>query len=163
MARRKTLCELYERDQPHSGNDLKQSYYWAVVTCETLPRQQRRDDRIVTLGYAVDLGPHFFFPALEPAMAFGRAARMSVNCHAYALRRAAQIVMFCPTHCTDELVLLVTVHNLDRKEGEVEVLKRFVQGVKEHPWSSHWHEPTESTTDYNKGRPTRTRQPSVPL
>ncbi len=53
--------------------------------------------------------------------------------------------------------------DLGRDDNEVEILKRFVQGVKEHPWSSHWHTPTGYITNYNRGRPVKTSRRSVPL
>jgi hypothetical protein len=104
-----------------------------------------------------------FFGALEPAIAFGRAARMSMNCGSYQVRRAACETRHCLEHGLDEIALHLVGPNLDRQDDEVEILKRFVQSVKEHPWSSHWHEPTGFLVDYNDGEPAKTRAPSLPL
>ncbi|MEU1752664.1 hypothetical protein ABZ436_08435 [Micromonospora matsumotoense] len=54
------------------------------------------DDRRVLRGYAVGFGQWFFFPALEPAIAFGRAAHMSIDCTGYGVYEAAWKVIFCP-------------------------------------------------------------------
>ena len=81
-------------------------------------------------------------PAFEPALAFGRAARMSLDCSAYGVYEAAQEILFCDRHDEDEVVLLVTGDRVDRKDGEVALLRRFVQSVEEHPTSAHWHAPT---------------------
>jgi hypothetical protein len=72
--------------------------------------------------------------------------------------------MFCDIHNADERVLLVNLDaQVDRQPGELDVLKRFVQGVKERPWSSNWEQPTGFITDHNNGRPLKTRQRSLPL
>lgn len=44
------------------------------------------------------------------------------------------------------MVLPVTGDRVDRRDGEVELLKRFVQGVEEHPKSAHWHEPADAAS-----------------
>jgi hypothetical protein len=67
---------------------------------------------------------------------------MSLDARAYGAYEAAHHLMFCPTHNTDERVLLVNLAaQVDRQPGEVEVLEQFVQGVREHPQSAHWHQP----------------------
>ncbi|MGI5292870.1 hypothetical protein ACQEVF_57500 [Nonomuraea polychroma] len=137
------LCELHEGDRSWFHNSLNAGQYLAAVHCGTLPQPFRRDDHTVSRGYAVGFGHWFFFDAIEPAIAFGRAARMSLDCHGYGVYEAAHEVMFCRHHGTDERVLLVTGDNLDRRDDEVELLTRFVQGVREHPWSAHWHAPRE--------------------
>jgi hypothetical protein len=60
-------------------------------------------------------------------------------------------------------VLHLAGNNVDRTDDEVEHLKRFLQGVKEHPWSWNWHLPTGYITTHNNGRPIKTRQRSLPL
>lgn len=163
MARRKRLCELYRQGESSHGNDLDMGRYLAAVKCDALPRPMYRDDHIVRRGYGVGFGQWFFFDAIEPAVAFGRSARMSLNCSGYGVYEAAHELALCDIHRTDERVLLVGRDVLDRRDGEVETLKRFVQGVKEHPWSSHWRPLTGYVTDYNRGRPITTRRPSLPL
>jgi hypothetical protein len=165
MSRRKMLCQAHEQGESAFGNSLAGTKYFAVARCDVLPRAVRREDHVIVRGYAVGFGQWFFFDALEPAVAFGRAARMSYDCRGYGVYEAAQELQFCDIHDKDEIVLLVNVAggNLDRTDDEVETLKRFVQGVKEHPWSAHWHEPTGYITDYNNGRPAKTRRKSLPL
>lgn len=163
MARRKMLCERYEPGSSRWGNSLEAGEYLAAVRCEVLPRKLLRDDHVIRRGYGVGFGQWFFFDAIEPAIAFGRAARMSLDCHAYGVYEAAHEMLLCRIHRQDERVLLLTGDNLDRKDGEVELLKRFAQGVKEHPWSSHWRGVTGFVTDYDKGRPVRTSRRSLPL
>lgn len=161
MGRRKRLCELYHESGSSFGNDL--GSYLAAPHSDVLPRRLTRDDHVIRPGFGVGFGHWFFFDALEPALAFGRAARMSADCHGYGVYAAAVEIMFCGRHRTDERVLLLTGDNLERRDDEVEALKRFVQGVKEHPWSSHWRGLTGHITDYNNGQPLTTRRPSLPL
>jgi len=104
-----------------------------------------------------------FFPALEPAVTFGRAARMSLDCHGWGVYEAAQRWQYCQRHRMEEVVLLVVLDSQPAREDEVDQMKRFVQGVKEHPWSSHWKPPTGYLTDYNRGNPTKTKRRSLPL
>lgn len=146
MARRKTLCETYPRGESALGNTFDVRKYRAAVEVDALPRALHHDDHVVLRGYAVGIGQWFFFPAIEPALAFGRAARMSLDCSAYGVFEAAREILFCDRHDEDEVVLLLllllTGDRVDRKDGEVALLRRFVQGVEEHPKSAHWHEPT---------------------
>jgi hypothetical protein len=101
--------------------------------------------------------------ASATALAFGRAARMSLECNGYGVYRAAHELLFCPTHNADERVLHLTGDNVDGNDDELEHLKRFVQGIKEHPWSSNWHPPTGYIAAFNNGRPTQTKKRSLPL
>jgi hypothetical protein len=163
---RKTLCQLHKQGESAFGNGLDAGPYLAAVDVSLLPRQLHREDHSVSRGYAVGFGQWFFFPALEPAVAFGRAARMSDDCRGYGVYEAARELMFCDRHDADELVLLVDLHaEVDRGDHELELrmLKRFVQSIKEHPWSAHWQEPAGYITDYNNGSPVRTSQSSLPL
>lgn len=167
MDRRTMLCQRHEHGESAFGsrNSLAGTPYLAAARCEALPKALHKDDHIIRRGYAVGFGRWFFFEALEPAVAFGQAARMSVDCHGYGVYEAAHELKFCDIHDKDEIVLLVNIDggHRDRTDDEVETLKRFVQGVKEHPWSSHWREPTGYITDYNHGRPTATQRKSLPL
>ncbi|WP_047892805.1 hypothetical protein [Micromonospora sp. RV43] len=132
------LCQRYENGRSEFDNGLDAGRYLAAVSCDRLPRQVSTDDRRVLHGYAVGFGQWFFFPALEPAITFGRAARMSIDCTGYGVYEAAWEVRFCPDHGTDERVLHLTGVSLDRQPGEVEILERFVQGVKDNPESALW-------------------------
>ncbi|MBE1580445.1 hypothetical protein ACFORH_43225 [Amycolatopsis roodepoortensis] len=143
--------------------------YYAAPACDTLPRQVYRDDHIITRGYAVGFGQWFFFTDLAPAIAFGRSARMSLDCHGYGVYAAARELKYCDLHRKDEMVLLVSTAAagglVDRHDEDLQLkmLKKFVQGAKEHPWSSHWRDPTGYISDYNNGRPVQTRRKSLPL
>lgn len=153
MVHRKMLCETYPRSESALGNTLDARKYRAAVEVDALPQELHRDDHVVHHGYAVGIGQWFFFPAIEPALAFGRAARMSLDCPAYGVHKAAREILFCERHGEDEVVLLLTGDRVDRKDGEVQLLRRFVQGVEEHPKSAHWHEPT-GTAATTRRRPT---------
>lgn len=159
MADRKTLCQLY---QPDTTGRLPDGHR-AMAQVEVLPRALHRDDHVIHRGYAVEFGQWMFFPAIEPALVFGRAARMSLDCSSYGVYEAAQEVKFCDRHGDERVLLIKSGDRLDRQDNEVELLKRFVQGVKEHPWSAHWHEPTGYITEYNEGNPIQTRRRSLPL
>ncbi|MEV6925574.1 hypothetical protein AB0M46_13890 [Dactylosporangium sp. NPDC051485] len=158
------ICQRYEQGSTAWDNRLPRDY-WGAVEIDTLPRALHRNDHVVARGYAVGFGQWFFFPAIEPALAFGRAARMSAECSAYGVYEAARELKFCEHHQQDELVLLIKKgDSLDRKADEVELLKRFVQGIKERPWSAGWHEPTGYLTEIgSNGRPFTTRRRSLPL
>ena len=138
--------------------------YLAAVRTDELPRKKRTDAQIIRRGYAVGVGQWFFFEALEPAVAFGRAARMSLDCRGCGAYEAAHVTQFCDRHNVDERVLQINLKaKVDHAADEVEVLKRFTQGVNEHPWSARWHALTGYITDYNNGRPTKTSRRSLPL
>jgi hypothetical protein len=168
MASRKTLCKRFKAGESVVGNDLTTGGYLAVAfrAAGELPPPMRRDDHIVRQGYGVGLlnaGHWYFFEDIAPALAFGRAARMSFECNHYGVYQAVHELLFCPVHKGDEQVLHLTGDNLDRREDEVEHLKRFVQGVKEHPWSSSWEPPTGYITAYDNGQPVKTAARSLPL
>ncbi|GLZ30843.1 hypothetical protein Lesp02_30320 [Lentzea sp. NBRC 105346] len=167
MSRSKSPCQLYERGATVSGNQLHADYF-AAVELENLPtRELANQGHIVERGYAVaTAGQWFFFPAREPAVAFGIAARMSTDCRSWDILHAVREVVYCERHEIDETVLLLgprdVVERTDRA-AQLTALKRFVQAVKEHAWSSHWHEPTGYITDYNGGKPVKTSRKSLPL
>lgn len=166
-SRKKFLCQRYERDDSAFGNALRFGRYLAAPKCAALPRELHRNDHIITRGWAVGFGEWFFFTALEPAITFGRAARMSLDCHAYGVYEAARELQFCDVHNDDEMVLLIDTSGgqVDRHDEalQLEMMKRFVQGAKENPWSSHWQPITGFISDYNRGRPVPTRTRSLPL
>lgn len=157
------LCQRYEAGTTLFSNGLHVGQYLAAVTCEVLPRAVNREGHVVTLGWAAGFGQWLFFEALEPALACGRAARMSMDCRGYGVYEAAHEQLFCTLHHQDERVLLVAERVVHSEAEEVEILKRFVQGVKEHPWSSYWNAPTGYITAYNDGTPVKTAVRSLPL
>lgn len=140
------LCQQYRPGETVFSTKVDGTSYFAVVECSQLPPERICEDRTVRRGAAVGLDRWFFFPAPEPAVAFVRAARMSLDRTArhHGAYNAARETRFCHRHDRDEVVLLVDVHgeDLDRAADEADHLARFVQGVKEHPQSSVWREPT---------------------
>lgn len=166
MAERKRLCQMHGREHSPYGNRLPEAYL-GVAEVRALPAERRREDHLITRGYAAGIGQWFFFPALEPAVAFGRAARMSTECSGYGVYEAARELKFCDWHLVDEIVLLINMKTqVDRVDPETDLqrLKRFVQGVKEAPWSAHWHEPTGYITEMNdRARVVTTPRKSLPL
>jgi hypothetical protein len=165
MGQHRTLCQLHPQGASMFGNRLDAGGYFAAVACDLLPQPMTREEHVIRRGYAVGFGQWFFFTAKEPAVAFGRAARMSLDCRGYGVYEAAHEVLYCRLHHGDERVLLVSIAVEVRgsDDEEVEALKRFVQGVKEHPWSAHWHAPTGYITAYNDGKPIKTSRRSLPL
>lgn len=163
----KYLCQQYEPGTAVFETGQEESSYFAAVDCSQLPAERRREDHIVERGAAGLVHRWFFFPAAEPAFAFVRAARMSADRGSvhHGVWYAARETKFCHRHDRDETVLLVDVHgeNLDRADDEIDRLKRFVQGVKEHQWSSPWVEPTGYITELDRGSPRTTRRRSLPL
>lgn len=141
MAPRKSVCEKYEQGESPFGNSLDAGGYWTATRVTKLPAEVHEDDRRIRHGWAVGFGQWFFFEDLEPAIAFGRAARMSLDCAGYGVYRAAHEIQFCERHNLDEVALLVNIKagSLDRRDGEGALLARFVQGVQ--PGRSYWQEP----------------------
>jgi hypothetical protein len=93
-------------------------------------RALHRDDHIVARGYAVGFGQWFFFPPSSPRWRSAEP-RMSADCSAYGVYEAARELRFCERHQGDELVLLIkNGDTLDRKAGEVDLLKRFMQALR---------------------------------
>lgn len=102
----------------------------------TLPHLERAN------GYAVQLeSVWFWFPAIEPAYAFGRAGRMSAQVGSYAVIAAATEVRFDPKLDRDVRTLyLLSDGMVDRgAKNDRELLARFVDGVDSR--SSHWTRP----------------------
>lgn len=117
--------------------------YLAVTHHHELPRQVSGEGRMVRHGYAVDAGGSwYFFSDLEPAIAFGRAARMSLDCRSYGIFRAAHETQYCVQH-GDERVLVFVGLPLDRRADEPDTIARFAAGVAGHPESSYWQAPTK--------------------
>ncbi|MDF3144159.1 MULTISPECIES: hypothetical protein [unclassified Streptomyces] len=74
--------------------------YDHIKTVDSLPRQIFRDERVVRRGYAVGLTvaglgqTWFFFHHRPPAVAFGRAARMSITVSGWGVYNAATEVKY---------------------------------------------------------------------
>ena len=116
--------------------------YSAVVRGTELPKPSRS---VSAHGFAVrTIISWYFFDALAPAIALGRAARMSSDCHGFMIVRAAVEYMYCATHVDDEFVLHVA-HGDDawRQSSDIALaeLKRFVRSCEENPSRSSWVEP----------------------
>lgn len=127
--------------QERNGSDKKPGGYAAVTHHHELPPQANSDHRVVRHGYAVDAGGIWhFFSNIEPAIVFGRAARMSLDCRSYGVFRAAHETYHCPQH-GDERALTFVGLQLDRGADEADIIARFAAGVAEHPASSYWHAP----------------------
>ena len=162
---RAPLCRRYVRGHnARRGSSLRAGGFLAAVRVEQLPPAVRHEDRVVDRGYAVGFGQWFFFPAIEPAIAFGRAAQMSTECQGYGVYEAAVELLYCRSHGCDERVLLISGPGLHRnRDAEIDVLKRFVQAVKENPHRPHWRSPTGYLTELVQGRPAQSHRRSLPL
>jgi hypothetical protein len=114
--------------------------YHEVKWVKKLPRKTTRDERYVTHGYAARIGNSnwFFFEHFEPALVFGRAARMSLQISSYGVHEAAHEVRFVSSVGDDQQTLhVLDGAGLDRAPGEMESLLRWVRGVD--PASAHWN------------------------
>jgi len=130
------LCRRVQVGHSWRGNDLTAGGYLAAEHCPAvgLPAERRTEDHVVRHGYAVELRPHgqwYFFRDIAPAAAFGRAARMSLECVVYGIYRAAHEMRYCVVHEVDERVLHVAGDRIDWLPDEVEHLERFVRGVRD--------------------------------
>jgi hypothetical protein len=168
------VCERYTEGESYYDNDISTTHYYAAPACDELPEEVRREDWVIEHGYAVGLAGHagfsrwFFFTALAPAVAFGRAGRMSRDAAAsVGVYEAAHELMFCDRHKADEHLLLIRPRGeVDRNDDGLQLkqLKRFVQSCKEHSWSSNWREPTGFITQLDpRARIQETTQRSLPL
>lgn len=155
MSRPQPICQRFPVAQGESLWDNELGRYFAAWYVESVPQESCTDYRMVSHGYAVGIGKWYFFDALEPAIAFGRAARMSLDCYGYGVYEAAHETQCCPEH-GDEFALHLIRGALDRKPDEARVIRRFAQGVEENPYSAYWHEPTGFIRD-QWGEPTRRR------
>ena len=91
--------------------------------------------RFAEHGYAVCLNDedYYFFPHLEPAVVFGRAARMASTCGGYNVRQAAR-------GSGDALYVLPHGTNVDRRPGEKRLFRRWIRGVD--TFEAEWQVPT---------------------
>ncbi|OKJ92677.1 hypothetical protein AMK26_34515 [Streptomyces sp. CB03234] len=129
-------------------NGMPQPHYDHVHTAEKLPRARCTDAHIVKHGYAVGFAGNrglpqtwIFYADLEPAVVFGRAARMSVfDVNHYGVTEAAR-----ETRWTERLHRdVVTLHlkqdsDLRDHDDEMPILKRWVRGCR--PDSAHYERP----------------------
>lgn len=105
MARTTPCRRLVSGANVWPGNDLGIGGYYAAVDCAALPSAVSRDDKVVARGYVVGNGQWWFFNAFAPAVAFGRASRMSAEVSGYGVFAAARETSFCPMHGEEERIL----------------------------------------------------------
>ncbi|WP_103349785.1 hypothetical protein [Amycolatopsis sp. CA-128772] len=135
-SRRCEACDRFaDRDVPN---------YHHIYRADKLPRPRQSDGHIVIHGYAVEISGAIqrtwvFFHDIEPALAFGRAGRMSsVDIRGYGVFAAAREIRF-DERLGDVITLHLTGENLDRKPDEAKALTRWLAGVT--PESSHFAPP----------------------
>jgi hypothetical protein len=105
------------------------------------PRSRHEDDHIVREGYAVHLGEWWwFFSYLEPALAFGRAGRASLEVHSYGVGRAVFEIRHI-AGARQQKVLWVSSEGLDREPDERARLMAWVEGIK--AGSAGWSPPDQ--------------------
>lgn len=102
----------------------------------TLPSARRSDSRVASRGFAVNIAGQrvasmwVFFADLEPALAFGRAARMACDDIAsYGVFTALRVTEWSEEARCDVTTLYTTGDRLDRLPDEKAVLKRWLAGV----------------------------------
>lgn len=131
----KALCERYARGDAINGTNPAR--YLAVAAVSELPAGSDSEAHRIVQGFAVFVGQWWYFPALEPASAFGRSARMSTECSSYGLYPAARELRYCRSH-GDEVVLLVNTSENLRGAVEDDAIARFALEIAREPKSSHW-------------------------
>lgn len=125
-----------------------QPHYDHVHTTDKLPRARRTDEHTVKHGYVVGFAGNsglpqtwIFFADLEPAVVFGRSARMSVSdVNHYGISEAARETRYTERLGRD----VVTLHlkhgsHLRDHDNEMPILKRWVRGCR--PDSAHYEGP----------------------
>ena len=81
-----------------------------------------------------------FFQHIEPAVAFGRAARMACDdVNGYTVLKALRLIEWNEQAGRDVTTLYTTGDRLDRLPNEKTVLKRWLSGVSSE--SSHFRPP----------------------
>lgn len=107
--------------------------YDKAEAVDELPRQ--RNDGTVTVRhrYVVDLDDTWYaFVHLPPALAFGRAGRMSTDVRVYGVFRGAVVGRGEESH-----IEYLPHERLDRREDERERLTEWLDGVR--PERAHWY------------------------
>ncbi|MGW3657211.1 hypothetical protein ACWD6R_16620 [Streptomyces sp. NPDC005151] len=121
--------------EPWPSEPQPQPNYDHVHAVRTLPSARDSDGHQIVQGYAVGLcGPRLpqlwvFFEDLAPAMAFGRAGRMSADAKGYGVYRAARGEHFDSATERQVVTLHVIRRSLDRKDGEADTLQQWTRGV----------------------------------
>lgn len=125
-----------------------QPHYDHVHPADELPRPRRSENRIVRHGYAVGFAGNtglpqtwVFFADLEPAVVFGRAARMSVtDVNSYGVVEASRENRWNEDLVRDEVTLHLK-HGSDLRDhpSEKPILERWVQGCR--PGSAYYEGP----------------------
>lgn len=113
--------------------------YDRIVDVERLKRQSNRLNLTRLNGYAVELeGQWFWFPAIEPAYAFGRAGRMSAQVGSWGVVEAATETRYDASLDRDVFTLYIRTggHIARAADNDRELLGRFAAGVDSR--SSHW-------------------------
>lgn len=125
--------------------DKQKRNYAAVHQVEELPHIRTGDHAVAPEGYAVGIWGSIdplwiFFRDLEPAMAFGRAARMSgYDIRGFGVHKAIRVVENDPKTLRDKPpVLYVTGPPLqiELRQDEPAILQRWLDGTS--PESSHF-------------------------
>ncbi len=132
------ICRKFANERGKTLHNNPVGGYWAVLTCDVLPKERSEDGFTLCRGGAVGWGggPWGFFEALPPAAAFGRAARMSSLCSGYGVFDAVEVTAFCLKHLRDEKLLLIG-DQVERDRLD-ELITQFAQSVKRHPETAHW-------------------------
>jgi hypothetical protein len=117
---------------------MPQDNYHEILRIEDIfPRRKHQHGWVIDHGYAVqhDDGEWFYFLAIEPALAYGRAGRMSVDISSYGVHKAAREIRWDERRGIDILRLHVG-ENIDRGPDEMNHLHAWVKGI--NAKSSHW-------------------------
>lgn len=129
--------------EQHTGDGGPYPNYDHVHHVNPLPRARQAEHHIVVHGYAAEISgrlPHswVFFGAIEPALVFGRAARMSYDVSSYGVFEAAREVRWDDSRGRDIATLYINSsgEGLDRADDETKAFRRWMRGCD--PESSHF-------------------------
>jgi hypothetical protein len=133
---------MFDDSSPADNYGTKMvNQYDAITWISSLRPNYHSDGLIRHRGYAVNLeGTWFFFLAIEPAYAFARAGRMSLQVGSSSIVEAVTEVRYDSKHRRDirTLFLLKGGHTPRHDPGsDRKLLQRFADGVQTN--SSHWH------------------------
>ena len=108
-----------------------------VVEVDRFPRQVQRANLVRTPGFAAKLHTiWFFFSAVEPAYAFVRSGRMSLQVGGVALREAMWEARYDAKTDRDVKTLLLGAHRPVADFGDAALIDRFRDGLDRE--SAHW-------------------------
>ncbi|GGV29913.1 hypothetical protein GCM10010182_61170 [Actinomadura cremea] len=125
--------------------DTRQQHYDHVHPAEILPEEGDTDTGSVVAGYAVGFAGDelpqtwIFFADLEPAIAFGRAGRMSsYDITSYGVYEAARETRHVPGGKGRLVTLYIRSRDLRDHDAHVEapILERWIKGC--HPDSAYF-------------------------